>query len=60
MIIIDSDSARELFEYLHQSTMLSQYQDDGFGKAEVSIDYETNRQVVSFVYEGYDDFYDEE
>ena len=56
MIILDSES--KLFEYPHHNSIMSCYQDDGFGSFEESIDDEANSYAVGFVYEGYDDFYD--
>lgn len=56
MIILDSES--KLFEYPHHNSMMSYYQDNGFGRHHYYYDAATDRQAVLFVYEGYDDFYD--
>lgn len=56
MVILGSESM--LLEYPHHNSMMSYYQDNGFGRFEEVIDDETNSYAVAFVYEGYDDFYE--
>lgn len=56
MIILGSES--RLFDYPHYHSMMSCYQDNGFGRFEEVTDDETNSYTVAFVYEGYDDFYE--